>query len=59
MNKTIRIYIPTGKPGHLEVIAEHIPDECLIEWNNFTYEDGHREGRILLPNGEQYSIDEF
>lgn len=59
MEKQIRIYIPTGLPSHLEVIAEHIPEGCEIEYNNFTFEDGHREGIISLPNGERYSIDEF
>ena len=55
----IRIYIPTGLPSHLEVIAEHIPEGCVVEWSDFTFEDGHKEGHIFLPNGEQYSVDGF
>ena len=59
MEVEYRIYIPTGLPGHLEAIIEHVPEGCEIEFNNFTYEDGHKEGRISLPNGESYSIDCF
>ena len=59
MKRQIRIYIPTGLPSQLEVIAEHIPEGCEIEWNNFTFDDGHKEGIISLPNGNHYSIDEF
>lgn len=55
----IRIYIPTGLPEHLEVIAEYIPEGCEIEWSGFSFGDGHKEGIITLPNGQRYSIDEF
>ena len=59
MEKRIRIYIPIGLPEHLEVIAEHIPEGCAIEWSDFTFEDNHKEGTVTLPNGERYSIDQF
>lgn len=59
MKEDIRIYIPTGESEHLEVLAEHIPESCTIKYNNFTFDDGHREGTISLPNGERYSIDRF
>lgn len=59
MERQIRIYIPTGTPEHLVVIAEHIPESCEFDWNNTSYEDGHREGTITLPNDRRYSIAEF
>lgn len=59
MNRQIRIYIPTGLPTHLEVIADFIPEGVDITWNNTIYEDGHREGFITLPNGDMFSIDEY
>ena len=55
----IRIYIPTGVSEHVEAIVEHMPKECEVELNDFTFEDGHREGKLILPNGTNYSMDLF
>ena len=59
MNEQTRIFVPTGGSAHLEAIIEFVPDDCVIEFNDFSFEDGHREGTISFPNGERYSVDQF
>mgnify|MGYP001581088613 CR=1 FL=1 len=56
----MKLYLPTGNPGHLEVEVDvkNLPSGADLMWSPTVYDDGHHEGVLTLPNGERYVVEE-